>query len=236
MEWSEFVVAGAVFLAAHRIPTIPSVRSWLVALIGERGFLIGFSVLSVALLWWLILAAGRAPYVELWPQQRWQAWVPTLSMLVVCALIAFLANVPNPLSFGGSGDEHFDPNRPGVVGVARHGFLWALFLWSVAHIVPNGNLAHVILFATFALFSLQGMWLVDKRKQRALGMDRWRELAHATSFWPFGAMIAGRGKPEYPDGVGAIAMRIIGAIVIYAALVWSHGFVTGVDPWANISS
>ena len=38
------------------------------------------SALSLGLLYWLIVAAGRAPYAELWPQEPWMRWLVNLAM------------------------------------------------------------------------------------------------------------------------------------------------------------
>ncbi len=64
--WGEFISAFAVFLLSHAIPVRPAVKGWVVARIGARGFTIGYSVLSTAILVWLIGAAGRAPFVVVW--------------------------------------------------------------------------------------------------------------------------------------------------------------------------
>lgn len=55
-------------------------------------------------------------------------------------------------------------------GAGRCG-LWALSLWALAHVVPNGDLAHVILFGNFAAFALLGQRLVDRRRQRDMGNE-----------------------------------------------------------------
>lgn len=66
MMWAEFVLAFGVFFASHSIPVRPPVRPWLVSRLGAGGFHLVYSLLSLAVLGWLITAAGRAPYVELW--------------------------------------------------------------------------------------------------------------------------------------------------------------------------
>ncbi len=231
MDWAEFIAAGLVFLASHRVPTIPVVRARLAGALGERGFLIGYSLVSLGLLSWLILAAGRAPYVELWRPAPWQAWVPSLAMPVVCLLAAFAIGAPNPLSFGGGPAARFDPDRPGIAGVARHALLWALAIWSATHIVPNGDLAHVILFGAFAVFSLYGMRIIDRRKQRQLGMARWNDLARATSSWPLQALLDGRWRPDLGRMGRGAGLRLAIAVAVYLGLLWSHEAVIGVSPW-----
>jgi uncharacterized membrane protein len=230
MAWLEFIGAGLVFLITHRVPTIPSVRAKIVNHIGERGFLIAYSTLSIMVLTWLIIAAGRAPYIEVWAAAAWQYWVPNIAMPIVCILIGFSVAAPNPLSFGGSKPETFDPNHPGFAGVTRHGLLWALALWSGSHIFPNGNLAHVILFCSFCAFSLLGMRIIDRRRQRQMGMDAWQSMAQATSGWPFQSLVTGRWKPVFSGALPSIMIRLLVSLALYTGLLMAHADVIGVSP------
>jgi uncharacterized membrane protein len=50
-------------------------------------------------------------------------------------------------------------------------------LWAAAHLPPNGDLAHVIVFATFLLVAISGMFLLDRRARRRLGASEWTSLA-----------------------------------------------------------
>jgi uncharacterized membrane protein len=225
--WVEFAAAFAAFFASHAIPARPKVRAWLVAALGEGGYLALYVAMSIAVLGWLIAAAGRAPFVELWPYEPWQAWVPNFVMPIVCALIAFSIGAANPLSFGGSANAAFDPERPGVVGVARHPLLWALALWAFAHAVPNGDLAHVALFGLFGLFAILGMKAIDARKRRQMGAAAWDRLAARTSAWPLAALIDRRWRPvTSPD-----PRRLIAAAAVWTSLVALHPGVVGVSPW-----
>lgn len=231
MTWTEFAIAGAFFLLTHRVPTIPSVRAALVDQIGERGFVVSYSLLSLVMLTWLIVASGRAPYVELWPVEPWQAWVPIVSMPIACLFLAFSIAVPNPLSFSGGDAAAFHPERPGFVGFARHGLLWALAIWSAAHIPPNGNVAHVILFGTFAAFSIVGMAMIDRRKRRQLGPAEWVRLSANTSFWPGQSFVMGRWAPTGSVLTANHAVRLVCAACLYAILIGSHAWIIGVSPW-----
>ncbi len=230
MDWVEFILAGFLFLGSHRLPTIPGIRRGLVGVMGERGFVASYSLLSLAMLVWLITAAGRAPYVELWSPERWQTWVLLFAVPVACLLIAFSVGVPNPLSFSGGDEQRFDPAKPGAVGFVRHGLLWAFAVWSLAHIVPNGNVAHVSLFGVFALFSLSGMFIIDRRKQQQLGTERWHELARATSLWPGQSIIAGRWRPRLRPIGSDTFIRLAVAIAIFFGALWMHESLIGVNP------
>jgi len=232
MAWAEFAVAGVAFLLSHRIPTVPRVRAWLTRSLGERAFIAVYSLCSLALLAWLVGAAGRAPTVWLWYPQPWHALVPLLAMAIACPLATFAVGAVNPLSFGGRAQiARFDPDRPGIAGIARHGLLWAFALWAGAHAVANGDLAHVILFGSFALFALYGMRIVDRRRQRELGAEQWHRLARKTSLWPGEALMSGRWRPARPRPSPETLVRAMLAIVLYLALLWLHAPVIGVPPF-----
>ncbi|MEM6495172.1 MAG: NnrU family protein [Pseudomonadota bacterium] len=230
MDWFEFGIAGALFLLTHHLPTVPSVRRRLVHIMGRLAFALTYSTLSLVMLAWLIVAAGRAPYAPLWSTEPWQPWVPLLGMPVACALLVFSIGVPNPLSFGGGNERLFDPERPGFVGFVRHGLLWALVIWSASHIPPNGDLAHVILFGSFAAFAFLGMIIIDRRKQRQCGMPEWQRLAQKTSFWPGQSLILRRWEPTAAELRHAYLQRGFLAVSVFVVLLGTHVWVIGVSP------
>ena len=223
--WGELLAAFSAFLLSHALPARPALRRPLAAALGERGYLLAYSLVSVAALAWLVAAAGRAPHVALWDPAPWQAWAPNLAMPPACLLIASGLGAPNPLSFGGRA-AGFDPERPGIAGVARHPLLLALALWAGAHAVANGDLAHVSLFGAFAGFALLGMGIIDRRKRRLIGEDEWGRLAARTSAWPFAALVEGRWRPSAPPGLG----RLGAGLLLWLALLALHAPVVGVSP------
>ena len=211
MGWLEYILAFAAFFATHAIPVRPPVK----ARIGARGFSLAYSALSVAVLAWLIGAAGRAPYVEIWPRAPWQSWVPFGANALAAVIIALAVARPNPLSFGGARNAEFDPNHAGIVGWVRHPLLAAIALWAGAHLLPNGDLAHVILFGTFLGFALLGMKMIDRRKRRQLGGD-WARLADTP-----------RRVKITPGGL----VRAVAGLALWWGLMLLHGPVIGFSPW-----
>jgi uncharacterized membrane protein len=227
--WGEFIAALAVFFASHAVPVRPPVRRRLTAALSERGFTLAYSALSLAVLGWLIVAAGRAPYLELWQFAPWQLWVPNLAMVVAVLLMSLAIAAPNPLSFGGARNTAFDPARPGIVGLSRHPLLLALGLWAGAHLAPNGDLAHVVLFGLLGVFATLGMAIIDRRKRRLLGAEEWARLGRGTAWLrPRGIADAFRGAPPQET-----ATRIAIAVLVYAALHHFHAGIIGVaaTPW-----
>ncbi|HHZ08454.1 MAG TPA: NnrU family protein, partial [Rhizobiales bacterium] len=72
MDWGEYALAFAAFFLTHSLPVRPPLRPWAVARLGRAGFAAAYSALSLAALAWLIVAAGRAPYLGLWDWAPWQ--------------------------------------------------------------------------------------------------------------------------------------------------------------------
>ncbi|MBX9700005.1 MAG: NnrU family protein [Acetobacteraceae bacterium] len=211
--WGEYAAAWAVFLASHMLPARPALRGPIVAALGERAFLTAYSVLSVLILAWMIGAAGRAPFVPVWGWAWWQAWVVNAAMVAACLLAALGVGVPNPFSIAGAGNDRYDPARPGVVALTRHPVLWALALWSGGHLAPNGDLAHLLLFGSFATLSLLGMRALDARRRASWGTARFAALRPRGGYRPDTA-------------------RIFAGLALWALLAGGHTAVIGVPPWA----
>jgi uncharacterized membrane protein len=226
-EWMRFAIAIAVFLGSHSIPARPAMRRALRARLGGRGYLAAYSILSTAVFVWLIWAAVNAPRLELWSFELWQMWVPVTAMPVACLLIAYGFASPDPFSITEINAPSFDPARPGIAGITRHPLLWAFTLWAGAHIVPNGDLAHVILFGMFALFGLLGMAIFDARRRREWGPELWVERAAHTSLMPFAAVLSGRFHGE---GLRARPSVLLAALALYLSLALLHPLVIGVSP------
>lgn len=212
--WGEFAAAMAIFLASHGLSARPALKMPLVRVLGRAGFTLVYSAVSLVLLGWVIVAAGRAPHVPLWSLEDWMRWVAAALMLAACILAAQALIGVNPLSFG-SRAAPFDPERPGIAGLSRHPLLLALLLWALAHLAVNGDLAHLLLFAPMAGFACAGMPMIDRRMRRQL--PDWAALARNAPLlgWPK------LGLPLPPVVVG---------VALWLALLALHPLVFGVTP------
>jgi uncharacterized membrane protein len=219
MTWLGYAGVFVAFFATHSLPLRPSIRTRLVGLFGRRGFGVAYSALSIGMLALLIHAARRAPVVLLWPTMPWHYHVVQAGMLLVCLILALSIGRPNPFSFGGVRNDRFDPDRPGIVRILRHPVLAALALWAGLHLLPNGDLAHVLLFGTLGGFAILGRHLIDRRKRREMGAEAWEDLQGRTRQAP----------PFHPplSWIG-LALRLAAAGIAYFALVWLHPVVIGV--------
>ena len=221
--WAEFAFVFTAFLLSHAIPASGGLKATLIGVLGRRGYLIAYSLLSLALFWWLIVASGRAPFVEFWPQAQWQRWLANIVMPASVALAVFGVGAPNPFAFGGA--KGFDPARPGIAGITRHPLMWSFALWAGAHLLVNGDLAHVIFFGTMQIFALAGIWVAERRARRQLGSD-WGRMVAQTSVLPGWAILSGRWRPAALPSW----RRLLLAIAIWAALYHLHTPVIGYSP------
>ncbi|MCK0143882.1 NnrU family protein [Aliiroseovarius sp. F20344] len=215
LDWLIYAVAILLFFLTHSIPVRPAIKSRIVAHLGGPSFTLAYSALSIAALTMVIIAANRAPFVELWPWAPWQNHVTLIAMAAAVLIASLAIGRPNALSFGGRNNDLFDPRAAGIVGWVRHPLLAALLLWSLGHLVPNGNLAHLILFGIFASFSALGKRIIDKRNQRLLGIDIWQQLANTK-----------REITVTKSGV----IRVFFGVVVYLLLIRYHSAIIGVTP------
>lgn len=110
--------------------------------------------------------------------------------------------------------ETFDPTRPGIVRLHRHPLLLALALWATAHVVPNGDLAHVLLFGSFAGFAVLGPRLIDRRKRCEISRD-----------WD---ILAAKVKAAAP--LPLPLPRLATGLALYLLLIAAHPMLFGVSP------
>jgi len=225
---SFFVASLAAFIAAHLVLPIPALRTRLIKWFGKRAYLLGYSLLSSALLVWVVFAAIDAPYIELWPLQPWQALVSLLAVPVAAWLLIAGLTQPNALSisFRESGGIQLGP----VTSVTRHPVLWGFLLWSVSHAIANGDLVSLIMFGGLTLLAVIGFRLVDLRARRRLGPKRWKQISQNTSIIPFAAVLAGRTRLVWSWQTSLAALVALLTTVWFA--LQGHRWLIGVDPLA----
>jgi len=211
---SELTLAMAVFVAAHIIPSLRTLRRALIGGLGEWPFRAVYSTLSIGLLWWLIGAYQRAPHIELFAPITFLKYLPIAFMLPACLLVV------GGISVAGS------PAALGILKITRHPMLWAMAIWGVAHMAANPDGAAWIMFGSLTALSVAGSIHMDRRESTDGGAE-WLALQAATSNIPFVALIAGRTRLTLA-GIGW--PRIAGGVVLYVALLTAHPYVIGVSP------
>ncbi len=226
----ELALAAGLLLATHYGISATALRERLIARIGERPYLVLYSVLSLGVLVWLIAAYRRAPYIELWGAPLWSPWVPLLVMPFALLLAVGGLGTMNPTAIGAPGTlGQAEPAR-GMLRVTRHPFMWGVALWGLAHLVPNGDVAAVVLFGTFAGLALLGTRLIDRKLAARRGAE-WQRFAAVTSNLPFAAILAGRQRLVLAEIGWA---RVAVALALYGVLLALHPWLFGLSPFGAI--
>jgi uncharacterized membrane protein len=218
--WAEYTLALALFAASHFVPRLWGLRDRLIGAVGRRVDFSVYGLISLALLVWVIATAGRAPYVELWPQWPWTRWVPNVAMPVALVLVTCGIGMAQPYTLGGR--KTFDPAQPGFAAMSRHPLFLALALWAGAHLVPNGDLAHVILFGSFTAMALAAIPAFDARARRASDL-----LSHTALF-----SLRPLANPHWRRAnLRRLLIRTAIGLILWMGTLHLHALVIGVSPF-----
>jgi len=224
---TELILAAAILLGSHYGISSTPLRGWLIERLGERPYLLLYSMVALGALVWLVVAYRRAPYVEWWPMTVWSAWVPLLVMPFALLLAVCGIGTLRPSAVGAPDTlDHEEPVR-GILRVTRHPFMWGVALWALAHLVPNGAAAEVVLFTTLAIVALLGTRMIDK-KFAARRPAAWQRLVASSSNLPFAAILAGQQHLVLAE----IGWSRIGVtLLLYAIVLIFHPRLFGVSPF-----
>jgi len=221
------ILAAILFVGSHLGISSTGLRARLIGVLGERGYLVFYSLVAAGTLSYLIwLYNGLPRYDYLWlpsPELHTLAKV-LMPIAIILVLGGFMAK--NPTMVGG---EHLlaegagkDLAR-GVTRITRHPFQWGVLIWSFSHVMANGDSVSVVFFSAFGLLAALGTVAMDRKRAAALGAD-WLPYAQATSNLPFLAIIRRRNRLV----LGELWLPVIVGLLGYAALAWGHQWVSGV--------
>lgn len=214
------------FVASHLALPVAAVRAALIARLGENGYLIFYSVISLALFAWAIAAYIAAPRIDLWTSPTALRHVAlTLVFLAALFLICgYSQGNPTMVKL----DRLAGEQPRGIIRVTRHPIMWSGGLWAIAHLLANGDAAGLMLFGGVGFLALAGTVLIDRRRRRT-GGEAWRALEAKTSNVPFVALIQGRAGAGLGWTLAEIgALRLGLGVALFALLFWAHPYVIGV--------
>ena len=213
------------FVAQHLGVTSTGMRDRLVDVLGEKAYVGVYAVVSILLLVLLVRAYnGATPAMLLWPTGELLRWVPLLLMPLALLLVVGGILTRNPSTVGVVLEAGTEVQVTGVMRITRHPVQCGILIWSVSHLVANGDLPSLLFFGAFALISGCGMVLIDRRKRKVFG-EGWSAFQDSTSLLPFVAVARGRQSLDLLD-IGWLAPLV--AAVIFVALWWGHVWVSGV--------
>ncbi len=167
-------------------------RTQTVARVGANGFKAGYAMLSLlgfALIVWGFGIARETPSV---------LWTPPHGMRHGAALFNVLAFVLLAAAY---------VPRNGIKARVHHPMVLAVKTWAFAHLISNGNLAHVVLFGAFLAWAVLD-FISARRRDRAQGI-------------------------QYPAGTGsATAFTVLLGVLLAAVFaMWLHGLLIGIKPF-----
>jgi uncharacterized membrane protein len=225
------IAAAVVFLAIHLLIAGTTIRDGITGAIGERAYLGLFSLASLGVIVWLVMAynaaqSGDDPLLyDLGPRVR-HLGIPVVAVAFLLGVQGLFMRNPTRVQVGGTAAVQSDAIT-GVLHITRHPFLWGVAIWSGFHLAANGDEASVIFFGTFFALSLAGTFSIDAKRKRKLG-TAWDAFASRTSNIPFAAVIAGRGQLHLGESFG---WRFWVTALLFLAILFAHARIFGVSPF-----
>ena len=215
--------ATIAFLATHFISSTP-LRPLLAQALGERGYIVAYSLLAFATLGWMIWAYGKVPAEPLWPGLR---LAPAILMPFSFVLLVGGLLTRNPSAVGQAKALKAGEPARGMLRITRHPMMWGFILWAVAHILARGEMKATVFFGAFLVLAALGALLIDRRKEATLGED-WQRFAKVTSYFPFLAIAQGRNRLDLKE-IGWRNPAI--GLALYAIFFWFHPKLFGASPY-----
>lgn len=206
----------ALFAGTHWVLSSLAVRRRLVSRTGDKVFFGLYSLIAFATFIPLVLVYlnNRHAGGLLWNLVAVPG-VRHLAMLLAVVGIALIVGGVLQPSPALAGITTAATSR-GLTRITRHPLFTGIALWAFSHLLLNGYLTDVVFFGGLLVFSLAGAAHQDARK-RVTERERLGPFLAETSFWPFGAILAGRNRIVWREihwlglAIGAIA-----AVGIYA--------------------
>lgn len=220
------ILATAFFLFTHIGIAGTRLRFAIVRRIGDGRYIWFYSIISALGMVWLFAAYLDAPYVELWGQLYGLRLLALIMMFLAFAFVVTgLTSRPSTL-FGRAALEYRLADVAGIARVTRHPILIGFLLWSITHMIVNGDVAALILFGSLTLLTAAGIVSMDAKRSRRLG-EEWPEFAARTSITPWLAILRGRNRFVAAE-IGW--WRAVALALVFLLALRLHAPVIGVSP------
>ena len=217
------VAASVAFVGTHFALSHP-LRPALVKALGEKGFLVLYSLVALATFVWMALAFRQSPAGDLGGSTGEAGWI-VATVLTLPALVLFLGSLWKNPALPAPGSDTIAATREatGVFAVTRHPMMWGFALWAIAHIALWWDWRTVILASAILFLALVGAHMQDRKKQALMG-EAWTAWEAKTSYWPRWGRLPAAGPVLW-----------LVAIALWLALTYSHipaaGIPAGIWRW-----
>ncbi len=224
MNEATMLVAGALAFVITHLVMSHMLRSQLITILGNIGYQIAYSLISLATLGLAVYGYRGVPAeAPLWDAPYWAS--------VVCAFLMFFASVlfigsqlKNPALPMPNARDLALKEPHGVFKITRHPMMWSFAIWGSAHILVKPTMANIWLMGSIVILAILGSLGQDKRKEREMD-GSWQHWQSKTSFVPF-------GKGLVTPGSGILLV----GIAFWMIASWAHhglGYAM-VPPWTNL--
>ncbi|MCH4894684.1 MULTISPECIES: NnrU family protein [unclassified Sphingomonas] len=225
---SMLIIAITAFVGSHFALSHP-LRAPLVRALGQQGFMLVYALVAFATLGWTAHVYQAMPAQPLlWPvgDVLWAA----ATVLMLFASVLFVGSlIGNPALPDPKATAKPVPAARGVFAITRHPMMWSFAIWALVHIAIYPTPGNIALCLGILVLALLGSALQD-RKKRDLQPEFWPQWQSATSYWPFGAIAAGRTRLG-----GFRGHDLAGGVVVWLVATWAHlplaGWAAGIWRW-----
>jgi uncharacterized membrane protein len=189
------IVGLAVFLGSHTLITLRPQRAALIGRIGEgpyKGLFALVSLVGILLIGYGFARYRAGGYIDIWMPPRWTRHVTEL--LVWPAIIVIVAA--------------YIPGE--IKRVLKHPMLVGVKLWAVAHLLSNGDLGSIILFASILAWAVYDRISLKRRTDA-----------------PAPAVATGGGYRN------DFIVVVVGTLVYFVLGFWFHPWVIGVPVFGS---
>jgi uncharacterized membrane protein len=173
-----FLFVGSHFLLSHPL------RRPLTRAMGERTFLLAYSLVAIGLFGWMSVAFVRTPAgPTLWNGYDWLPWI-VASLLTLVALALFIGSLSGNPALPQANLAGVSARNPmGVFKITRHPMMWGFAVWALAHAIVAPSSRVLVLTGAMAFLALVGAHGQDLRKS-AQDPHEWNVWRMRTSYWP----------------------------------------------------
>jgi uncharacterized membrane protein len=137
MFW--LIVGLVIFMGIHVLSSLRSSRARVIAVLGEGAYKGLYSLLSFVGFGLIVYGMSKAPVIRLWDSPNWGRYA-AIWFMPVALILVFAAYIPG-----------------NIKRLTAHPMLWGVTLWALLHLLTNGDIAGLLLFGTFGLYSLYAM-------------------------------------------------------------------------------
>lgn len=205
------ILASAAFVGSH-FAMSHTLRSGMVKMFGRAGFLVVYSIISLVLLIWMVIAFRSAPMTDLLWNVGDTLWIAA-SVMTLLASVLYSGSMSGNPALPSPGAAELAGRLPsGVFKVTRHPMMWSFALWGVAHIMVAPRIDVIIFVGSIIFLALAGAAAQERKKSKVMGAA-WDSWLRKTSYHLRVTQFIHIGLPNW----------IIG-FVIWVLATWGHSF------------